>query len=122
MEEGFRYIRIQQSGYGSLSLAQHPDFKEAGFGRATDDFMDSNAYVQAVPKLFREVRKRCGEEIDLFHDTHERLQPADMINMCKPIEENRPYWIEDPLSPENISRFKPLPPSPSIPSTMSAPF
>jgi mannonate dehydratase len=122
MDQGFRYIRIQQGGYGSLSLAQHPDFKEAGFGRATDDFMDSNAYVQAVPKLFREVRKRCGEEIDLLHDTHERVQPVDMINMCKRIEEYRPYWIEDPVSPENMEWFKQLRASTTVPFAMGELF
>ncbi len=34
----FRYVRIQQGGYGSNSNWQNnPDFKDAGFGRATDD-------------------------------------------------------------------------------------
>src|SRR5450432_4538660 len=59
--DGFRYVRIQQGGYGALGLAQQPDFKDAGFGSQTDDFMDENAYLLAVPKMFKEVRKRCGE-------------------------------------------------------------
>lgn len=122
MNDGFRYIRIQQGGYGSLYLAQQPDFKAAGFGKDTDDFMDSVAYVQAVPKLFREVRKRCGEEIDLLHDTHERVQPRDMINMCKRLEEFNPYWIEDPLSPENMDWFPQLRAATSVPFAMGELF
>ena len=122
MEQGFRYIRIQQGGYGSLFLAQQPDFKEAGFGLASDDFMDSNAYTLAIPKLFREVRKRCGEEIDLLHDTHERVQPLDMINMCKRLEEFNPYWIEDPVSPENMEWFKQLRASTTVPFAMGELF
>jgi mannonate dehydratase len=122
MDDGFRYIRIQQGGYGSLYLAQQPDFKAAGFGRDTDDFMDPVAYVQAVPKLFREVRKRCGEEIDLLHDTHERVQPQDMINMCKRIEEFNPYWIEDPLTPENMDWFPQLRANTSVPFAMGELF
>jgi mannonate dehydratase len=122
MDQGFRYVRIQQGGYGSLYLAQQPDFKGAGFGRATDDFMDANAYVRAIPKLFREVRKRCGEEIDLLHDTHERVQPLDMINMCKRIEEYSPYWIEDPVSPENMDWFKQLRASTTVPFAMGELF
>src|SRR6201996_2181806 len=66
MEQGFRYVRIQQGGYGSLFLAQQPDFKDNGFGLSTDEFMDPNAYVQAIPKLFETVRKRCGEQVDLL--------------------------------------------------------
>ncbi len=109
MDQGFRYVRIQQGGYGSLFLAQQPDFRNAGFGGANDDFMDSNAYVQAIPKLFREVRKRCGEDVDLLHDTHERVQPVDMINMCKRIEEFNPFWIEDLGVPREHGLVPPAP-------------
>ncbi|MBS1604416.1 MAG: starvation-sensing protein RspA [Bacteroidetes bacterium] len=122
MSDGFRYIRIQQGGYGSLYLAQQPDFKDAGFGKPTDDFMDPVAYVQAVPKLFREVRKRCGEEIDLLHDTHERVQPVDMINMCKRLEEFNPFFIEDPVSPENMDWFRQLRESTTVPFAMGELF
>ena len=122
MDQGFRYIRIQQGGYGALNLAQQPDFKDAGFGKATDDFMDSVAYVHAVPKMFREVRRRCGEEIDLLHDTHERVQPVDMINMCKRLEEFNPYFIEDPVSPENMEWFKQLRASTTVPFAMGELF
>jgi len=122
MDDGFRYIRIQQGGYGSLYLAQQPDFKDAGFGKPTDDFMDPVAYVQAVPKLFREVRKRCGEEIDLLHDTHERVQPEDMNNMCKRLEEYNPFFIEDPVSPENMEWFRQLRESTTVPFAMGELF
>lgn len=119
---GFRYVRIQQGGYGSLYLAQQPDFKDAGFGRPTDSFMDSNAYVLAVPKMFKVVRQRCGESIELLHDTHERVQPMDMINMCKRLEEYNPFWIEDPLSPENMDWFKQLRASTTVPFAMGELF
>jgi mannonate dehydratase len=121
-DEGFRYVRIQQGGYGSLFLAKHPDFKDAGFGMPGDDFMDTNAYVQAVPKLFKVVRQRCGEDIDLLHDTHERVQPVDMINMCKKLEEYNPFWIEDPVSPENMDWFKQLRMSTTVPFAMGELF
>jgi mannonate dehydratase len=122
MDQGFRYVRIQQGGYGSLFLAQQPDFKDAGFGASTDDFMDSNAYVHAIPKLFETVRKRCGEQVDLLHDTHERVQPQDMINMCRRLEEYNPYWIEDPLTPENMDWFPQLRSSTTVPFAMGELF
>src|ERR1700681_1415656 len=122
MDGGFRHVRIQQGGYGSLYLAQNPDFKDAGFGSSGDDFMDEKAYIQAVPKMFREVRMRCGEDIELLHDTHERVQPMNMINMCKRIEEYNPYWIEDPVSPENMDWFKQLRASTTVPFAMGELF
>jgi mannonate dehydratase len=122
MDDGFRYVRIQQGGYGSLQLAKQPDFKEAGFARATDDFMDPRAYVLAIPKLFNTVRKTCGEEVELLHDTHERVQPQDMINMCKRLEEYDPYWIEDPLTPENMHLFPQLRAATTVPFAMGELF
>ena len=81
--QGFRFVRIQQGGYGSLYLAQNPILKmQVLQGRPMISWIQ-NAYVQAVPKLFKVVRQRCGENVDLLHDTHERVQPVDMINMCK---------------------------------------
>jgi mannonate dehydratase len=122
MADGFRYIRIQQGGYGSLFMAQQPDFKEAGFGKSSDQFIDPRAYVLAMPKLFKEVRKACGEEIELLHDTHERVQPQDMINMCRRLEEYDPFFIEDPLSPENRSWWKQLRASTTVPFAMGELF
>ena len=122
MDQGFRYVRIQQGGYGSLYLAQQPDFKDAGFGGPNDDFMDARAYIQAVPTLFRTVRKICGDDVELLHDTHERVQPQDMINMCKRIEEFDPFWIEDPVSPENMDWFPQLRASTTVPFAMGELF
>jgi mannonate dehydratase len=122
MDQGFRYVRIQQGGYGSLYLAEQPDFKDAGYGLKTDEFIDPRAYVIAVPKMFKEVRKICGEQVELLHDTHERVQPQDMINMCKRLEEFDPFFIEDPLSPENRSWWKQLRASTTVPFAMGELF
>lgn len=122
MDQGFRYVRIQQGGYGSLYLAKQPDFKTAGFGKDTDQFMDQNAYVQAVPKLFKTVRQQCGEDVNLLHDMHERVQPMDMINMCRRLEEYNPYFIEDPVSPENMDWFKQVRESTTVPFAMGELF
>jgi len=101
-ERGFKYIRIQLGGYGGVGRdAKVPDFKAAGFGAEKDNFMDEYEYLSNVPKMFEAVRKACGEEIELLHDIHERNQPMDVIHMCRKLEQYRPFFIEDPLSPEN---------------------
>lgn len=122
MDQGFRYVRIQQGGYGAASIAKQPDFKDAGYGKPSDGFMDDVEYLQSVPKLFKEVRTRCGEDVNLLHDTHERIQPQDMINMCKRLEEYNPYWIEDPVSPENMDWFKQLRADTTVPFAMGELF
>lgn len=124
MSEGFRHIRIQQGGYGGVGAMEEikPDFKAAGFGRATDDFSDQRTYLKRVPKMFEMVRKRCGEDIELLHDMHELVEPMDAINMIKGLEEYRPYFIEDPFSPENMGWFKQLRQSTTVPIAMGELF
>jgi len=107
MEQGFRHVRIQQGGYGGVGTMQkQPDFKAAGFGIERDQYMDQRTYINRVPKMFEMVRKRCGEEVELLHDIHERIEPIDAINLIKALEPYRPYFIEDPFSPENMKWFK----------------
>jgi mannonate dehydratase len=116
MEAGQRYVRIQLGGYGAVgTLGSDPDFKAAGFGMPNDSFMDELAYLKAVPKMFEVVRKRCGEDVELCHDIHERNQPMDVINMCRKLEQFRPFFIEDPLSPENTHWWKQMRESTIVP-------
>lgn len=126
MGRGFKYIRIQQGGYGAVGAAggpaTPPDFKAQNFGGETDNYMDERMYLKGVPVMFDTVRKRCGEEIELLHDIHERVQPMDAINMIKKLEDYNPFFIEDPFSPENMEWFKQLRMSTSVPIAMGELF
>ncbi|WP_035807099.1 enolase C-terminal domain-like protein [Lunatimonas lonarensis] len=122
MEEGYRYVRIQQGGYGGTGLTQEPDFKKAGFGRDSDQYMDQGRYIRSVPKLFETVRKQCGEEVELLHDIHERLDPIDAIRVVKSTEPYHPFFIEDPFSPEQMEWFKELRNATSVPLSMGELF
>ncbi len=118
MEEGYRHVRIQLGGYGALNLADQADFKEAGFGRPDDNYMNQHTYLSMVPRLFEHVRKACGEDVELLHDIHERVQPLDAIRMIEKLEDYRPFFIEDPFSPENIGYFKLLRQHTTVPIAM----
>jgi mannonate dehydratase len=123
MDRGFSYIRVQQGGYGAVgSINDTPDFKAAGFGGETDNYMNERTYLKSVPKLFETVRKRCGDEIELLHDIHERVQPMDAINMIKQLDQYRPFFVEDPFSPENMEWFKQLRASTTVPIAMGELF
>jgi mannonate dehydratase len=133
MDAGYRNVRIQQGGatlmnfqhggYGGAgSAAGQPDYAKAGFGMPSDSFMDDQAYLRSVPVMFETVRKRCGEEIEILHDIHERCQPMDVINMCRKLEEYRPLFIEDPLSPENTHWWKQMRESTTVPFAMGELF
>jgi mannonate dehydratase len=46
----------------------------------------------------------------------------DVINMCKKLEQYRPFFIEDPLSPENTHWWKQLRESTTVPFAMGELF
>jgi mannonate dehydratase len=121
--QGFRHVRIQQGGYGATgATTQKPDFKSAGFGYEDDNYMNEHVYLKSVPKMFETVRKVCGDDVELLHDVHERVQPMDVINMIKALEDYHPYFIEDPFSPENMEWFKQLRMSTTVPIAMGELF
>ncbi|NND08961.1 MAG: starvation-sensing protein RspA [Saprospiraceae bacterium] len=122
MERGFRHVRIQMGGYGATHLAEQPDFKDAGYGMPDDNYMDQNRYLRSIPELFKTVRKRCGEEVELLHDIHERVQPLDAIRMIQALEDYHPFFIEDPFSPENNRYFEMLREHTTVPIAMGELF
>ena len=122
MENGWRHVRIQLGGYGSTFLTEGKDFKDAGFGMPDDNVMDPVAYIQGTLKMFEKVRERAGDKVELLHDVHERIQPMEVINMIKQLEQYRPFFIEDPFSPENNDWFKLLRRQTSVPIAMGELF
>jgi mannonate dehydratase len=122
MEQGFRHIRIQFGGYGSPHLTKGAHFKEAGFALPTDSTMEVRPYVEATVKMFEHVRNTCGEAVELLHDIHERIPPMEAINLIKRLEPYRPFFIEDPFSPEDNGYFKLLRQQTSVPIAMGELF
>jgi mannonate dehydratase len=117
-EQGFRHIRIQLGGYGSTHLSKNPDYKQYGFGHPDDNTVDQQAYKRGVVRLFQMARKRFGDDVEFLHDVHERIEPMDAIDLIKKLEEYRPFFIEDPFSPENMGWFKMLRQQTAVPIAM----
>ena len=122
LERGFRHIRIQLGGYGSPQLSSNPHFQEEDFGLPVESHMDARPYLNSVPKMFEHIRGKCGNEVELLHDIHERIEPIDAINLCKEVERYRPFFIEDPFAPEAIGYFRNLRQQCSTPIAMGELF
>jgi len=122
IEQGFRHVRIQLGSYGSSHLSSKADFKEAGFGLPRDSHMDPGPYIKATIAMFDHVRNKFGDEIELLHDIHERISPMDAIRLLKAVETYRPFFIEDPVAPEDNGWFKTLRQHSSVPIAMGELF
>ena len=119
---GYRNIRIQLGGYGSTHLSENPPFKMAGFGSPDDNTITPHAYKRGTIEIFKRARDRFGDDVELLHDMHERLQPMDAIDLVKRVEQYRPFFIEDPFSPENIGWFRKLREQTRVPIAMGELF
>ena len=122
MVRGFRHIRLQMGGYGSPHLSKDAHFRDAGFGLPVDTHMDTRPYLKATPKMFEHIRTTCGEDVELLHDVHERIAPIDAVNLLKELEQYRPFFIEDPVAPEDNAFFKQLREKTTVPIAMGELF
>ncbi|RJP19085.1 MAG: starvation-sensing protein RspA [Candidatus Omnitrophota bacterium] len=107
MEEGYRHVRVQvavpgYSAYGAGSAQKDsPEYLPKG-----TSVFEPSAYVRIVPKLFDHLRNNIGEEVELLHDTHERISCVQAVQLAKDLEPYRLFFLEDPVPPEEIDHFR----------------
>ena len=105
MSEGFRNIRVQvgvpgMAGYGAQRSGSPP--------RALHDkpLFEPAYYMRRALKLLETCRQELGDEVELLHDMHERLLPNQAVQFCKDAEKFKMFFLEDPLSPEDLGYFR----------------
>ncbi len=104
--QGFRHVRVQvgdpgMAGYGSRHAGA------TNLKPLTDKPLFEPAYdYRRSMKLFEICRQQLGEEIELLHDMHERFPPNMAVQFCKDAEKFHMFFLEDPLSPEDIDYFR----------------
>jgi mannonate dehydratase len=102
---GFRHVRVQigvpgMAGYGAGEAA-------AKVERLHDDpVFEPEAYLSRVVQLFETCRQQLGGEVELLHDVHERVSPIQAVRLAKALEPYRLFFLEDPLSPEDLDWFR----------------
>jgi mannonate dehydratase len=116
MDQGYRHVRIQfgiagQAAYGSRSGANYNQLMAGIKGRQVPALhggpvFDPAEYCRKALKVFEAARKQLGDEIELLHDTHERITPTQAVQLAKDMEQFRLFFLEDPLSPEDIAYFR----------------
>jgi galactonate dehydratase len=53
----------------------------------------------------RQYREAVGDEVDLCVEIHRQLTPAEAIALGRGIEPFRPYFYEDPVTPDNFDEM-----------------
>lgn len=107
VQQGFRNVRVQvglpgMAGYGAQRGTAATTYKP---------LHDKALFEPAVAmrrgiKLLEEARAQLGDEINLLHDMHERYLPNQAVEFAKLVEHLNLFFLEDPLSPEDIGYFR----------------
>jgi len=125
-QRGFRHIRIQVNVPGLMTYGAGG----VGGNRAAGDIpvnqrtgvWEPRPYCNLVPKLFEQVRRAMGDDVELLHDTHERVPPILAVQLARDLEPYRPFFLEDPFSPEDVGYFEKLRALTSTPIAMGELF
>lgn len=112
-EMGITNIRCQCGGYGGDSYGVIP--KTAPAGALNGVYLDSREYIRNTVKLFEGIRKKIGYEMNLVHDVHERVAPVEAIKLAKALEPYDLFFLEDPVSIEQLPWLRNLREQTSIP-------
>ncbi len=113
VEAGYRHVRVQ------VAVPGVDTYGTAGTGgsrrRGT---WDSLAYLHHVPPALVEVRRRVGDRVELLHDVHERLTPAQARQLVAAVADAGLYFLEDALAPEDSAYFGQLRAAGTVPLAM----
>ncbi len=107
VSEGQRFVRVQvgtpgQAAYG----AGQGSGSRGATSLANGPFYEPAPYIRRTIQLFEACRKELGPDIEILHDTHERIHPTQALQMGKDIEQFKLFFWEDPISPEDMAWFR----------------
>ena len=101
MAEGYGHVRVQMGGYGGKAAKlKKPE------GAQTGAYYNPREYVLTHLRLFEFLRAELGSEVELLHDIHERLYPAEAVAFAKDLAAFELFFLEDALAPEDIAWFR----------------
>lgn len=114
-QRGFTCVRIQvaipglEGTYGTvpqlLPGGESTHRTDMGPLPGTEIF-EPEPYLRTIPKLFEHVRSKVGDDVDLLHDCHERLDPVQGARLAHDLEPYHLFYLEDCLRPEYKDGFR----------------
>jgi mannonate dehydratase len=115
MERGFKCVRAQvaipglEGTYGTSARRK----SEETAGRVDQqgelpetEIFEPSPYLRIVPRLFAHLRAKLGDEVELLHDTHEKLAPIQAARLARELEPYHLFFLEDLLRPEHKESFR----------------
>ena len=121
VEQGYRHVRGQLGGYGGGGMIP-PGVGSRPIDGYNETAFDEGKYLEAIPRVFEQLRVKLGTEVELLHDVHEHLSPSAAVQLAKRLEPYRLFFVEDILPPEQIAWFRQIRQVTSTPMAMGELF
>ena len=111
MAAGYRYVRVQLavpgfSGYGVANPTADAVQQARPRGVAPSPVFEPTPYVNNTIRMFDHLRSKIGFDVELVHDVHERVPPAQALVLAKALEPYRLFFLEDSFAPEDVGWFQ----------------
>ena len=110
IEQGYLAVRAQSGVPGLPTTYGVSDdkmfYEPAAKGLPPENVWSTEKYLMQVPKLFKALRAKYGDEIHLLHDSHHRLTPIEAARLGKELEPYHLFWLEDPVAAELQQGFR----------------
>ncbi|NJN92848.1 MAG: galactonate dehydratase [Anaerolineales bacterium] len=87
-----RALEVIERGYTALKVLITPP----------TEALNSIAAYKFAEKTMAALRSAVGDDIDIMLDCHGRHFPGNAIEFCRILAPYHPYFIEEPVPPENI--------------------
>jgi mannonate dehydratase len=124
MAQGWRHVRAQIAtpGFATYGVGRPVPQEQQASANNKAETWEPRQYCRLVPKLFEYLRKQIGDEVELVHDSHERLPPILAMQLARDLEPYKLFFLEDPFAPEDVGYFAKLRALTSTPIAMGELF
>lgn len=87
-----RALAVVEKGYTAVKVLLTPP----------TEALNPIADYRSAERTMQALREALGEGIDIMVDCHGRHFPANALEFCRVLAPYRPYFIEEPVPPENV--------------------
>lgn len=87
-----RALEVRSRGYNAVKVLITPPTES----------LNSIAAYRYAERMMAALREAVGESMDIMVDCHGRHYPGNAIEFCRILAPYRPFFIEEPVPPENV--------------------
>ncbi|MGH2508061.1 MAG: galactonate dehydratase [Ktedonobacteraceae bacterium] len=87
-----RALEVVAKGYTAVKVLVTPP----------TEVLNSIAAYKSAERAMEALRRAVGDDVDILVDCHGRHSLANAVEFCRVLAPYRPYFIEEPVPPENV--------------------